>query len=609
MNTDKPKQTPALLDKAKQLMRAGQPAAAAEMFLQLASKAKGLEKARLVTQASLLLRKLDAPRALQLSQEATQLAPKLAQAWMALSYAADEKRDRKASIAAALKALEFNPTPVERVDLGRHLSRLGEDRASLEAVRAGYEASKEAIGLASYTLRVALQTADWDLAEKITARLREAHAQGKTKEIGETPRTHLLWCADEQTNIAVIKAFAEKHYPERPPLVKSVWPDSNKRKLRIGYLSYDFRDHATSLLAMGLLRHHDRDRFEIYGYCTSFDDGSAMRRDILSRFDKAKTLSKLDDLAAAKRIAADRIDVLIDFNGLTEGTRHGILAWRPAPVQICYLGYPGSAGGRFVDYIIGDELTVPKGAEALYPEHVIRIPHTYQINDYLARYLPPRTKRRPEGLPEGKLVLGMFNNVNKVGREAWSAWMRILKAAPDTVLWMLEPGPVAREYLAEATRRAGVDPARVVYAAKMKQEPHLARMQYCDLMLDPWPYGGHTTTGDALFAGVPVLTLEGTNFASRVSGGLVKAAGMPGLVLPDVEAYVERALLLIRNPKEIEKLHQYLLRNRARLPVFDAPGRTRQLEAAYMQAHARAVRGLPPQHLHVRFRNTKASSS
>lgn len=591
-----------LLDAANRLVKEGKPAEAAATLLRLAGQVKPLEKAQLLGKAALLLRQDDREGALRAAEEATAVAPGLAQPWMTLSGLYEDKRDHKAAVAAALRVLECKATPAELVDAGRQLSKLGEHRKALEAVRDGFERSGEALPLATYTLRVALQSADWALAERAIAHLRAAHAGGRTREAGETPRTHVLWCADERTNIAVIGAFAEKGFPARPPMVTSAWPDAGRRKLRIAYLSYDFRDHATSLLAMGLMRHHDRERFELFGYCTSYDDGSALRRDMLSRFDRVRSFSKVGDEVAARRIADDRIDVLIDLNGLTEGTRHGILAWRPAPVQICYLGYPGSAGGRFVDYIVGDDYTVPPGAEALYPERVIRIPHTYQINDYIARYLPPRPSRKSVGLPEGAPVIGMFNNVNKVGRQVWETWMQVLKAVPGAVFWLLDPGELAREHLAGAARQAGVDPARLLFAPKARHEAHLARLQHCDLMLDPWPYGGHTTTSDALFAGVPVVTLEGTNFASRVSGGLLRAAGLGGLVQADIPAYVRQAVALMGDRAQLLKIKQHLLRNRARLPVFDAPGRTRHLEAAYLEAHARAARGLPPDHLNVRVR-------
>jgi predicted O-linked N-acetylglucosamine transferase (SPINDLY family) len=193
----------------------------------------------------------------------------------------------------------------------------------------------------------------------------------------------------------------------------------------------------------------------------------------------------------------------------------------------------------------------------------------------------------------------MFNNVNKVHPEVWQTWMKILKQVPRAVFWMLDPGVVAAQHLREQATLAGIDPEQLVFAPKLKQEAHLARLRQCDIVLDPWPYGGHTTTGDALFAGVAVVALEGTNFASRVSGGLLKAAGLSSLVMPNVESYVSRAVSLIKQPAALQKIKQHLRKNRDTLPVFDALTRTRQLEAGYRAAHQRAVRGLAPDHLTV----------
>lgn len=597
-----------LLEQARQLAREGKPKEAANVLEALAVQVPPFEQAQLLAHASTFTRGSDRKRSAELALQATRVRPELPQAWLALTFALDEKQDRKGSIAAALKALATSLSPAQRVDIGRHLSRLGQDKASLAAVKQGFDESGEALELASFTLRVALQCADWELADRITARLHTAHAAGRTVQVGETPRTHLLWCADEAINIKVISAFAEKMFAVQPPLVTTAWPEGTPSKLRIGYLSSDYRDHATSLLALGLMRHHDRERFELYAYCTSYDDNSALRRDMLSRFNVARSFRNASDRKAAEQIMADKIDILIDLNGLTEGTRHGILAWHPAPVQISWLGFPGTCGGRFVEYIIADDYTLPPGAEALYPEKVIRIPPTYQINDYAARWLPPPPRRQSTGLPQHGPILGMFNNVNKVGSQVWQVWMQILREAPQAVLWMLDPGEVAREFLLRATEAAGVESGRVVFAPKIKQEAHLARLQHCDLMLDPWPYGGHTTTGDALFAGVPVVALQGTNFASRVSGGLLHAAGLQHLVLPDIASYVQTAVRLLQHPEELAKLKHAIRQRKGVKRAFNAQMRTRKLEAALLEVFRRSQRGLPPDHLSVRLNRAAEST-
>lgn len=597
-----------LLQEAKRLLALGKIRESVPPLVELAEKSPPFERAQLFAQASQVMRGLDKKYAQELAEKAIASDAKVSMGWMALSMVLDDTRKHKEAIEAAIKALEGTAwdSPRELVDIGRHLSRLGESRRSNEAAKRGWLLSKGAPELATFVLRVAVQTADWDLVDEITQKLYPLHLAGKSKEVGETPRTHLLWCDDEAVNVKVLSAFAEKQFPIREPLINKAWPDGDKRKIRIGYLSSDYRDHATSLLALGLMRHHNRDRFEFYAYCTSYDDGSAIRREMLSRCRKAYSFSNSTAVQAAKQILQDKIDILVDLNGLTEGTRLDILAMRPAPVQISYLGFPGTVGGRFVDYIIADSYTLPSGQEQLYREKIIRIPPTYQINDYRARYLPPAPTRKKLGLPIDKPVIGMFNNVNKVGRDVWHTWMKILEGAPSAILWMIEPGEVARENLIQAAQAHGIDKNRIIFAPKLLQEAHVARLQQCDLILDPWPYGGHTTTGDAIFAGIPVIALEGKNFASRVSGGLLAAAGLAHLVLKDKESYIQTALNLLSDPIEIKKLKVFIANNKQRLPIFDAPMRTKQIETAYIEAYRLSSQGLPPKNILVRPLEKKA---
>jgi predicted O-linked N-acetylglucosamine transferase (SPINDLY family) len=599
-----------LLTQAKLLLNQGNSSEAVKLLLELADKSPAFERAQLLAQASQVTRVFDKKKAKELADQAIEADPRVSLGWMALSMVLDELRKHKEAVDAAIKALDgtANNSAKELVDIGRHLSRLGEGRRSLEAVKKGWHLSKGAIELATYVLRVGLQTADWDLVEEITKKLYTLHISGKSKQVGETPRTHLLWCDDEAVNVNVLSLFAERQFPTRTPLILKAWPNGDKRKIRIGYLSSDYRDHATSLLALGLMRHHNKDRFEFYTYCTSYDDGSAIRREMLNRCKKAYSFSNSTAARAAKQIIDDKIDILVDLNGLTEGTRHDILALRPAPVQISYLGFPGTVGGRFIDYIIADSYTLPPGQENLYREKIIRIPPTYQINDYRARYLPPAPSRRKLGLPLNKPIIGMFNNVNKVGREVWETWMQILKSAPDAILWMIDPGEIARENLLKAAESQGVDIARIIFAPKLTQEAHIARLQQCDLILDPWPYGGHTTTGDAIFAGIPVIALEGKNFASRVSGGLLIAAGLAHLVAKDKNTYIKIALSLLNNPIEIKKMKMFIASNKHRLPIFDAPSRTKQIETAYLEAYKLSSQGIAPKNILVRPIETGKSS-
>ena len=603
------KQDP-LIEEALKLNAQGKHKESADSLLKLAKKVKTKDaKALLHIDAAKILYRHDASRAEKLAVEATEIAPEHPATWSYLTHFYFSKRKNKESLEAALKAIELVKKPAEMVDLARHMLMLGDCQHAIQYAKKAFEESGRDIMLASYTLRIALQCADWDLSESIITQLKKAYEDKENQVAIETPRTHLLWCDDEAVNIRVVGAYAKKVYTEKVKDIRKAYPDSHKRPIRIGYISSDFRNHATSLLALGMLRHHNKKRFMFFGYCASYDDGSALRREMLNRFHVARSISGLNDETAAKLITQDQIDILVDLNGLTEGSRLGVLSWRPAPVQISYLGFPGTAGGRFVDYIIADDYTLPPGAEKNYPEKIIRIPPTYQINDYIARYLPPMAHRKSIGLPQDKLVIGMFNNVNKINRESWGVWMRILKEVPQAVLWVLDPGQPAQENLVLETKRLGVSVERVIFARKASQEDHLARLRCCDLNVDPWPYGGHTTTGDALFAGIPVVSLKGRNFASRVSGGLLRASGLSELICEGVETYVAKAVELLKDPVKLKNIKLHLLQNRARLVAFNAPLRTLQIEAAFLAAQDRADKNLPPDHITVQVTQKKKESA
>ena len=590
-----------LLLRADKLARGGELSAAADVLETAAREnVHPEERARLLSLSARILKSLDPNRAGLLADRAAKACPDSPTPWIAKAQLADAARDKTgAARAAALTALDKGPKGLQLIELGLQLARVGEEGRGLEAAKAGYAELGSPIGQATSVLRIALQTADWATADALTARLEKGHRDGQSVRIAETPRTHLLWCADEQINLAVIRAFAEKNFPAMPPMAAPARA-AEGRRLRIGYLSSDYRDHATSLLVRGLMRNHDRERFEQFAYCIGWDDGSPLRRDMLARFDHVRLLSGLSDKAAAQGIFDDQLDILVDLNGLTEGTRMGILAWRPAPVQISYLGFPGSAGGRFIDFIVADSHVLPHASGAAYPERLIRLQRTYQINDYAERRLPPIPARQAVGLPAGGLVAGMFNNINKVGSQVWDAWMQILRGVPGVLLWVLDPGPAARENLKQAMARAAIDPQRLVFAPKLAQERHIARMQCCDLILDPWPYGGHTSTADAIFAGIPVVAMEGSNFASRVSSSLLHAAGLGQLVNKDREAYVKAAIGLLQKPETIAYSKRFILETSVRNDIFNARSKTTQLEAAYEEVHSRAVKGLPTRNVTLR---------
>lgn len=394
--------------------------------------------------------------------------------------------------------------------------------------------------------------------------------------MASTPADQLL-CAGNWL-AAVDEAAVGRQFRAWPRLA-SVPVDG---RLRIGYLSADFHAHATAYLAAEVFECHDRDKFEIFAYSYGPDDGSAMRRRLLAAFDGFLDLRVAGCGDIAARIHADGIDVLVDLKGHTQHARPEILALRPAPVQIGWLGYPGTTGAKFIDWAIVDRMVVPSGEAEFFSERLLRLPNSYQPND--SRRSIGKTPRRDAcGLPEKGFVFCAFNSAFKLGPEFFGVWMALLRQVPGSVLWLLEAPSPMPENLRREAQAHGVDPDRLVFAPKLAQEQHLARHRLADLFLDVLPYGAHTTASDALWAGLPVLTVCGTAFAGRVAASLLSALDLPELVMPSLSAYKEKALALARQPAELAALRRKLSENRMTAPLFDGRQFARDLEAAYRQ--------------------------
>jgi protein O-GlcNAc transferase len=563
-------------------------------------------RARILSHLASPLLKTDSPTALALLDKAHALAPEETEPrYIPISYFINTGQAVKARDAARFVIEAETATPLQVIIASQVLADSSADaeKALLAAMKA-FEELGRPLGWASSLLDAALKGMQWDIADELIRQLSQAHEAGRTKEARETPRTHVLWCANEAHNLAAAVCWSERELPmPAVPLPPVQVQPLTGRRLRVGYLSGDFRNHPTSFLVNGLLRNHDKSSIELFAYCSGWDDGSDMRQTILSHFEHVHSVQGMDDAAAAGLIRSHGIDVLVELNGPTRANRMEILAYRPAPVQIDYLGFPGSVGGRVVDYVVGDAYTVPLGSEQAYPEKIIRLDSVYQVNDYAAFPPLPEVSRAMYGLPEGVPVLGMFNAMNKVRNEVWAVWMRILHEVPQAVLWILDPGEHTDKLLDRFTKAHGITQGKRIYiASKQPQRDHLARLQCADLMLDPWPYGGHTTTSDALFAGVPVLALQGTNFAGRVSGALLKAAGLASLVQPTKDAYVATAVHLLRDrPDELARLRRFVREQVPKTDVFSAEAKTRQLEAAYRTAFERAASGLAFEHLNMQW--------
>ena len=366
-------------------------------------------------------------------------------------------------------------------------------------------------------------------------------------------------------------------------------------RLRIAYVSADFHEHATAYLAAELFELHDRERFEVLAYSYGPDDGSAMRQRLVKAFDRFRDIRSVPLDAVARCMADDGVDIMIDLKGYTKQTRLDLLSRRLAPIEVTYLGYPGTIGCPHMDYVIGDRFVTPPEHQPFYAERLAILPDAYQINDR-RRPLPDQVPSRGQcGLPEDGVVFAAFNTAYKITPPMFALWMRILKRVPGSVLWLFEANPLAAANLTASAQAQGVDPARLVFAPPHPLAEHIARYRVADLALDTLPYTGHTTTSDALWAGCPVVTCLGGTFASRVAASLLNAAGLPDTITRSLADYEEMAVVLAGDPGRRAALRKRLEEGRMTVPLFDSHRFTRNLEHAYQVMWALHKAGKPPQ--------------
>jgi len=354
-------------------------------------------------------------------------------------------------------------------------------------------------------------------------------------------------------------------------------------RIRLAYLSGDFHEHATADLTAELFERHDRDRFEVVAYSYGRDDHSPMRRRLERAFDRFVDIAPLSHRNAAERIHEERVDILVDLKGYTHGARPQIMAYRPAPVQVNYLGYPATMGADFIDYIVVDSFVVPSDQQPFFTERLVHLPGCYQASDtrrIIATTAPPRADC---GLPRDAFVFCCFNNSYKITPAFFEVWMRLLNAVRGSVLWLLAHNDLVRRNLRREAEQRGVDPDRLVFAAVVPRPEHLPRHRHADLFLDTLPCNAHTTANDALWDGLPILTCAGTTFAGRVAASLLTNLGLPQLIAASLPDYERLACELASEPERLLGIRNALAQRRASGTLFDCAQFTRQLEAAYLQ--------------------------
>jgi protein O-GlcNAc transferase len=468
--------------------------------------------------------------------------------------------------------------------LGRHAEALGGFEQAL-AVDPGHAAS---LGGAAFA---ALNACDWERAQRLAADILPRVEAGMVVSpfillnLTDSSRLHAIGTRNYVGDQIEIPELPFRHEPFR-----------RSDGIKIVYLSADFRQHPVAQLTVELFELHDRSRFEVIGVSYGADDGSELRARIVKAFDAFHDVRSMNDRDAAKLISDLRADIVIDLTGYTAGCRPQILAWRPAPLAVNYLGYAGTMGAGFVDYVIADSIVLPFDRQPFYTEKIVHLPNSFQPNDSQRKIAADTPSREAAGLPEKGMVFCCFNKSYKIAAPMFDIWMRLLNAVEASVLWLSDTNDVAAGNLRAAASARGIDPARLVFAPKLPGlDEHLARHRLADLYLDTLPYNAHTTASDALWAGLPVLTAGGEAFAGRVGASLLTAVGLPDLVAPDLAAYEALALRLAKEPDALADCRTRLARQRLAAPLFAVDRFLRHLEAAYARMHGLWRSGKPPQ--------------
>ena len=432
--------------------------------------------------------------------------------------------------------------------------------------------------------------ADWHDLDDLRARFTAGIAAGQAH---LSPFCLLSDPSTRATQRRCAELWGARFEGAAPPATRNV---GSGPKLRIGYVSADFHQHATAMLAAGLFEQHDRVRFDVIAYSTGPDDGSPTRARLIRGFDRFIDASASAPRHLAAQIESDRIDVLIDLKGYTHGAVTAALALRPAPIQVSYLGYPGTTGAPFIDYLIGDRVVTPFEHAQGYTETLVQLPASYQVNDR-ARPIADPPSRNSLGLPEDGIVFCGFTSAFKLNPQVFDAWRRILDGVPGAVLWLLASHQDAARDRAranierEATAR-DIDPSRLIFAARRGNAEYLSLFRRADIFLDTWPYNGHTTASDALWAGCPVLTWLGETFAGRVAASLLHTVGLPELAVADERAYVKLAIELAGDRSLLARYRQHLEGPGRASPLFNTAASTLALEEAYVRMTDQFRRGV-----------------
>jgi len=523
----------------------------------------------------------DFDRALNAYQKATLIQPNHAFAYNNMGNIYKDKGDHKKAIDAFEKAILFKKNYMEAfINLGDALKDIGKNTEAIlvyDKVLEIQPANEKVIAHRNFLLRL---ICEWEKIEKDTAKISKLGIHEgdvgpfTVMTLEDSPERHKLRAV----------AHTEKKFPRRK-LQEYNHPKAKKNHIRIGYMSSDFKTHPVAFLIAKIIENHNKKQFKVYGYSIGPVVIDEMNIRLQKAFDVYKEIGHETDEQIATTIQKDNIDILIDLNGHTKDRRTGVLCLRPASIQINYLGFPGTMGADYIDYIIADKILIPDKFENFYSENIIRLPHSYMPTDNTRIISNKPVSRKEQGLPEDGIVFCCFNNSYKISSIEFDIWMLIVGRIDNSVLWLNIKNKLVRENICRAAQIRGIDPSRIIFANSLPMEEHLARYALADIFLDTFNFNAHTTASEALWAGLPVVTKLGKSFAARVAGSLLSAVGLDELITHTELEYEELILELALNPKKLKKIKHKLNKNKITEPLFDTELYISHIEQSYLKAY------------------------
>ena len=534
--------------------------------------------------------------AIKAFNKAIAIKPDYAVAYYNMGTALKDQGKLEEAIEACKRALAIKPDYAKALyNMGNSLKDQGKLKEAMASYKKTLSLKPDYARALAQKLHLQAQMCEWLAIKEDLTSLKTLGIAGKSVppftilSLEDMPERHRL-----RSELYAREKFSQKPLPS--PAMPSRRPD----KLRIGYFSADYGEHPVAYLIAKVLEQHNRDEFEVFGYSLNGNQQVELRQRLMNSFDRFVDVQKLSNKDVARKVRQDGIDIAIDLNGYTQYSRTEIFAYRAAPIQINYLGFPGTMGTDFIDYIVADRHTIPPENKKYFSEKILYLPNTYMPTDNGRELSERHMTRRDMGLPEDAFVFCCFNNNYKITSSEFDIWMRLLNKVEGSVLWLRQSNQWSELNIKKEARRRKVDPARILFAGRVPMAEHLARQRLADLFIDTFSFNAHTTAAEALWTGLPVVTKTGQGFAARVAGSLLNSVGLPELITKNEHDYEMLILELATNPSKLSKIRKKLAANLLEQPLFDTEQYTKHIEDGYQQAYQNYFEGNPPKTITVK---------